>query len=61
MLKVYSDCFQLVRFPPSWTVAKIVLINKVGKDPTLPQSYQPISLLNTDYKIFTIVIATRLN
>lgn len=58
---IFETCLQDSKHPPSWTESKIILIHKVGKDPMLPQSYHPISLLNTDYKVFTSVLATRLN
>lgn len=37
--------------PPEALVAHISVIPKEGKDPTVPQSYRPISLLNTDIEI----------
>lgn len=39
--------------------ALIVLTPKPGKDPSLPESYHPISLLQVDVKI--LILATRLN
>ncbi|KAJ8868522.1 hypothetical protein PR048_030050 [Dryococelus australis] len=32
--------------PKTWKPAKVILFRKLGKDPTLPQNYRPISLLN---------------
>ena len=37
-----------------------MLIAKPGKDSQILQNWRPISLLNTDYKILTIVIFNRL-
>uniref|UniRef100_G1KVC2 Reverse transcriptase domain-containing protein n=1 Tax=Anolis carolinensis TaxID=28377 RepID=G1KVC2_ANOCA len=43
--------------PDSWKKAEIVLIHKEGLDPNNVRNYRPISLLNTDYKIFTKILA----
>lgn len=39
----------------------IVVIHKEGKDPTECQSYRPISLLNSDLRILTTILAKRVN
>ncbi len=41
--------------------ANISLILKKGKDEMDPASYRPIALLNSDLKIFTKILANRLN
>ena len=47
--------------PTSWKIADIVMIFKgKKKDPTLPTSYRPISLINTVYKIYASLIHHRL-
>uniref|UniRef100_A0A803TSI0 Reverse transcriptase domain-containing protein n=1 Tax=Anolis carolinensis TaxID=28377 RepID=A0A803TSI0_ANOCA len=46
--------------PESWKEAEIIMIHKEGKDPSDVRNYRPISLLNTDYKIFTKILANRL-
>lgn len=46
--------------PRDMSKAYISVIPKEGKDPTLCGSYRPISLLNSDIKLFTKILATRL-
>ncbi len=38
------------RLPPNMNSANISLLLKPGKDPVLPTSYRPISLINVDTK-----------
>lgn len=47
--------------PHSWKEARIIVLHKKDKDPTNVTSYHPISLLNHDVKIFTTIMAKRLN
>ena len=51
---------QTAAFPPDALLAYITVIPKEGKDPAECGSYRPISLLNTDLKLFTKVLASRL-
>lgn len=46
--------------PPTWKEAIISLIPKEGKDRTECGSYRPISILNVDYRIYTSVMARRM-
>lgn len=48
------------RFPQGHWVAHITVLPKEGKDPMHSQSYRPISLLNTDLKLFATILANRL-
>lgn len=57
---IFNRCLELHYFPSSWKVAKIIPIRKPGKDPTLPSSYRPISLLSALSKLFEKLILNRL-
>ena len=46
--------------PTHMNTAIITLILKPNKDPTHPSSYRPLSLINTDLKIITKAITTRI-
>lgn len=59
--KLFAYCFQFDKVPDTWKLVRLVLILKDGKDPTLPGSYRPISLINVDYKILATILAERLN
>lgn len=47
------------RWPDSFHKRRVVLIAKPGGDPSLPQGYRPIKLLNVDYKIDASLLAKR--
>jgi hypothetical protein len=48
---IFNNCLQVHHFPLAWKYATTIMIPKPGKDPTNPQSYRPISLLNITGKI----------
>lgn len=58
---LFAACKEKNQTPDSWAEVSIYILPKEGKDMTLPQSYRPIAILNVDYKIFSTVLATRLN
>lgn len=47
-------------FPENMNIATISLLLKPNKDPTLPSSYRPISLINADIKLISKVLAQRI-
>ncbi|XDV14321.1 hypothetical protein PO909_014592 [Leuciscus waleckii] len=57
---MFNAAFRQRRLPDTLSKATISLIPKKGKDPLLCGSYRPISLLNVDLKILSMVLALRL-
>ncbi len=60
LLSVFDESLDLGMFPLTPRQASITLLPKDGKDPTLCNSYRPISLLNVDVKILANILAFRL-
>lgn len=60
LLKILNSALREGKIPQSWKEATISVIPKEGKDHTNCSSFRPISVLNTDYKIFTSILAKRL-
>uniref|UniRef100_A0A8D0A443 Reverse transcriptase domain-containing protein n=1 Tax=Sander lucioperca TaxID=283035 RepID=A0A8D0A443_SANLU len=61
LLRIFNHSFETQKFPSSLYEANISLIPKEGRDEPKPSSYRPIALLNSDMKIFTKLMANRLN
>lgn len=61
ILGIFQASIQLGYVPAEWKVAKIITLPKAGKDPSLPNSYRPISLLTTLGKVLEATIAERLS
>lgn len=57
---IYNACFKLCYFPSAWKEAVILPIPKPGKDPTIPSSYRPISLLSNLGKTLERLILNRI-
>lgn len=55
-----NHSIQSSQLPETLEHALIIVLFKPGKDPKLCGSYRPFSLLSSEYKILTKVIATQL-
>lgn len=60
LLATLNGAVQRGALPASMGKAIIVVLPNLGKDPLLLDSFRPISLINTDIKLLTTVLATRL-
>ncbi|KAK4521179.1 uncharacterized protein ATC70_013124 [Mucor velutinosus] len=49
---VYNEALKKGKSPPSWNESVMCLLYKKG-DPTDMKNYRPLSLANSDYKLFT--------
>uniref|UniRef100_A0A670J9P8 Reverse transcriptase domain-containing protein n=1 Tax=Podarcis muralis TaxID=64176 RepID=A0A670J9P8_PODMU len=58
--EIMNNVLRKGEIPETWKEAFITLIPKQDADPTQVKNYRPISLLNTDYKIFAGILAKRL-
>jgi len=52
-IRMINESKQKSKLPDNMNTATISLLLKPNKDPTLPSSYHPISLINVDIKIIT--------
>lgn len=59
MIKLFNAFRSGTSLPKETLQAHIAVIPKEGKDLTSCGSYRPISLLNVDLKIFTKILATK--
>ena len=60
LLTMLNKCFMENNIPTLWRQSKIIAILKPGKDSVIPKSYRPISLLCHTYKLYEIMILTRI-
>lgn len=60
LLSLFTSLLKGTVLHPQFLHAHIRVILKPDKDPSLPDNYRPIALLNSDYKIFTKILANRL-
>uniref|UniRef100_A0AAR2IHE3 Reverse transcriptase domain-containing protein n=1 Tax=Pygocentrus nattereri TaxID=42514 RepID=A0AAR2IHE3_PYGNA len=57
---MFNKSIELGSFHRDANIAVISLLLKPGKDPTLPTSYRPLSLIGADVKLFAKILASRL-
>ena len=60
LLSSFEEAVEKAMFPPETNLATIVILLKPGLPPDRCSSYRPISLINSELKIFAKVLATRL-
>lgn len=60
VLSLFNRLWSQNHFPQCWKTAIVLPLLKAGKNPTLPDSYRPISLLSVLGKIFEKIINKRL-
>lgn len=58
--KLFAEIQTTSTIPTHMNTALITVFLKPNKDPTHPSSYRPLSLINTDLKIITKTLATRI-
>ena len=60
LARIFNAVLRTHHFPQTWKHARVISILKPGKDPTLPSSYRPISLLDTIGKLFEQILLARI-
>jgi hypothetical protein len=59
LTKVFKAVLCRQYFPSAWQHTRVVSILKPGKDPTLPSSYRPVSLLDTVGNLFEKILLAK--
>jgi hypothetical protein len=60
LVLIFNTILLTHHFPTAWKHARVIFILKPGKDPALPSSYRPISLLDTIGKLFEKILLVRI-
>jgi len=59
LMNMFNHCIASNKIPKAWRIAKISVLLKPGKDPSIPRNYKPISLLCHIFKPFERLILAR--
>ena len=57
---VYNGCLLMGDMPAQWKKTRLVLTSKPGKDPTTPEAYRPLCIIDGIAKIFEHIVKNRL-
>jgi hypothetical protein len=60
LVPICNAILPTLQFRTAWMHARIISILKPGKDPALPSSYRPISLLDTIGRLFENILLARI-
>ena len=60
LIRIFNAVLRTLHFPTVWNHDRGISILKPGKDPALPSSYWPISLLETIGKLFEKILLTKI-
>ena len=60
LLKTFNWIRSECKLPPSCNEAVITVLSKEGQNREYSSNYRPISIFNVDYKMYTAIIAKRL-
>jgi hypothetical protein len=60
LVVLFNAILRTQYFPVTWRHARVFSIRRPGKDPALPSSYRPISLLHTIGKLFEKLLLFRI-
>ena len=61
LLDMLNECTRTKHMPSIWRKAKVIAIPRLGKDPSSPKSYRPISLLCITYTLYERLILGRIS
>lgn len=57
---LFNECLKKTCYPSQWKEAEVICLPKPGKNHKIPESYRPISLLNTVGKVFDKIVLARI-
>jgi hypothetical protein len=60
LVALFNAIFRTQYFSPECKHVRVISILKPGKEPALPSSYHPISLLDTISKVFEKIVLSRI-